>query len=232
MPIVNNLVCPYCLIALNDIPNHPHKSAREHLIAERFFSAKRGMGHADFNCCRKCNADKSAMDYIFAAVSRLQSSESISKEEVEDVLQDKRKINRFLKAFGSAQSEGELVRVSFPASPGDILSYLDFLAKGQYFLTTGYFLTNSKLIYIPDMYCRGLLDRFDNYYKSGSGTKFEDLKQNPYSQVLGNGEVIAWAKGLDFVFCLNETIMLGGRIVQPTRANMRKRDKNIARIRK
>ena len=54
--------------------------------------------------------------------------------------------------------------------------------------------------------------------------KFDDLKENPYSEVLGDGEVITWSKGKSHMIAYNRTTIIHFTIGNMSGPNRRKRE--------
>ena len=71
----------------------------------------------------------------------------------------------------------------------------------------------------------GYLIFFNDAYTGTLGTdKFDDLKENPYSEVLGDGEVITWSKGKSHMIAYNRTTIIHFTIENMSGPNRRKRE--------
>ena len=165
------------------------------------------------------------MDYIFAAVSRVQSKQSFAIDEVENILQEQKKIDRFLRYFSQTNgtSDGG-ARHPFPASYEDTLSYIRYLSRGAYFLTKGTVLSYNNKTVIPFLACRGFLDQFGDTYRANCGSNFfDDLRKDSDSKILGQGEVVFWNNGNNYAFTLNDTIIIQARVLRRNHKNRQKR---------
>ena len=133
--MIKNSICPYCgkKIKFTGDGNDPFFKSCEHLIPNSIFSIKRGNGEADFFAHRKCNADKSQMDSIIGLISKSQSYDhqtavgSINKS----VTSNNKK--RFEEIYKNSKTDGEHRFSRLPFSKNEILSYINYLAKGLYY---------------------------------------------------------------------------------------------------
>jgi len=133
--MIRNKICPYCgkEILFNGDGNHPLYKSHEHLIPNSIFSSKRGNGKADFFVHRKCNAEKSQMDEILGAISKIQSIDRATAVKAINKSLGTNNKKRFNEIFKNSKLNGNLRSAQLPFSASEILSYMNFLAKGLHY---------------------------------------------------------------------------------------------------
>lgn len=113
--VIFNEVCPYCRQRMINAENHLLSKSVEHLILNAALSRKRGKGEGDFYACRKCNSEKSNIDYVLGVIAKGQSyDEDFAFQSIWKALDDKKRNKRFIKMIIEGEHKGDLVQMPLP----------------------------------------------------------------------------------------------------------------------
>lgn len=137
--MLKNRICPYCITVLVEAENLPNARSVEHLIPNTALRFPRTKRDGDFYACRKCNCNKSHIDYVLAVVARNQSSddELAIQTMIDATTKDKKISVRFLKMISTAEETSHGVEMRMPLIGRELLDYISFLGKGQHFRSAG-----------------------------------------------------------------------------------------------
>ena len=109
-----------------------------------------------------------------------------------------------------------------PISGRDLFHYLIFLAKGQYFKTTGeIFSPADQVVQIRFVNKKVLASLESNYAVHLGSNPFEDLVRNPNSESLCGGECVIWSRESEFLFILHRYVGVIAKVLPYSRKNYR-----------
>lgn len=226
--MLKNKVCPYCRVILSDKSNTPNKSSVEHLIPNKLLTQKRTRNDGDFFACRKCNCRKSNIDYVLSVVAQIQSSNTdLAVSALVDALEkNDGRVNAFIQMLRSAEQHDGGLKMSIPINGPDLLEYIHFLGKGQFFRL-------HRIPFDPKQYVldfqfinKPVMASVENSYcRNNESNPFVDVAMNPRSEVIGNGECIIWRKNDRYLFFFHNYIAI---VIEVLKRNK----KNIARVAK
>lgn len=146
--MIFNTLCPYCSITLIKAENLDNSRSVEHLIPNTALRLKRKNDQGDFYACRKCNSRKSHIDYLLAIISKSQSSDSDLAIETlaRAISQDGKSSNRFIEMISYAEEGPFEATMKIPILGRELLEYIEFLGKGQYFKKNKCLYNNKKMV--------------------------------------------------------------------------------------
>jgi hypothetical protein len=131
-----NAVRPYCSTALVEAENRPESRSIEHLIPNTALSRPRTKRDGDFFACRKCNGRKSHIDYVLSIIANAQSADSdlAANTLISAITSDDGRAQRFNQMAAEAKdtSDGGAM-MNIPVFAQELLEYISFLGRGQYF---------------------------------------------------------------------------------------------------
>lgn len=206
--MLRNSLCPYCGVLMVKGESLEHSRSVEHLIPNVVLRHKRNNGQGDFYACRRCNGDKSHMDYVIAVIAKSQAlGDGFAAETLIDAVTkgDGRRASRFIDMIRDAKERASGVEMNLPLSGEELLKYMEYLGKGQYFKRTGRVFQTSTHVMLFD-YANKEVMRFieGNYGIEHGSNPFRDLEQNYYSEVLSDGDCIVYSKNLSYLFVFHD----------------------------
>jgi hypothetical protein len=201
--VLRNSICPYCLTRLSDAVNQPDTSSVEHLIPNSVLTKPRTRRDGDFFACRKCNSRKGHIDYVLGVVAKAQSDnpELAANVLISAVTSDDGRSERFIQVAAEARSTPHGVEANVPIYGHELLEYISFLGRGQYFRKRGMPFNQDTQVMIIDYVNKLVMSAFSEGYANTHGTNpFSDLMQNRYSESFGDGECIIYSKNDCYLF--------------------------------
>ena len=225
--MIFNTLCPYCSVRLIKAENQSNSRSVEHLIPRTFLRHKSKNDAGDFYACRRCNARKSHIDYVLGVVVKAQSRDAHFAAEavIAAVTRDDRRAQRFVRMLQSAEEERDGVHLTIPISGAELLEYLQFLGKGQYFKKFGRIYRPEHQVMLVEFSNKTVHSALEASYEALHGSNpFRDLEQNRYSEVLSGGDCIIYSKNASFLFVFHDYTSVVVRI-------KRRNPKNIQRER-
>jgi len=133
--MITNKICPYCQCLLIKAENKPNSRSVEHLIPNAVLTRKRKNNEGDFYACRRCNTRKSNIDYVLGVVTTSQSIDNdlAANTLINAVTKDEKRSKRFIDMVLNAQEGSDVVTMEVPIRAEELIEYIHFLGKGQYF---------------------------------------------------------------------------------------------------
>ena len=203
-PLPLNPICPYCWTTLTAAGNEPTSRTLEHLVPNTILTSPRTRRNADFFACKRCNSRKSHIDYILGVVAKAQSSNErlASDALLSAVNNDHGRAQRFIQMAAEAieTPDGGAVAI-VPIVGEELLEYIGFLGRGQYFRKRGRPFNQDTQVMIVDYINKHVLSAIKVEYGQVHGTNpFQDLQENPYAETYSGGDCIIFGKNDNFMF--------------------------------
>lgn len=220
--MISNSICPYCRKAMIKAENNPLSQSVEHLIPNAALTRKRKNNEGDFYACRKCNSEKSNIDYVLGVLSKCQSSkdELSANTLTEAVLKNDNRAQRFIDMANTARDGSGGIHMSIPIGAADLLKYMEFLGKGIYFKKYGSPLNPKSELMLLNLHNRGVTKIFEEHYISKYGVSpYRHLELNEYSEVINSGEAIIYAKNKSFMVLLHDYTCITIKILSKSKRN-------------
>ncbi len=210
--------------------NHNRGRSVEHLIPNTVLRSKSNNGAGDFYACRRCNARKSHIDYVLGVVTKTQSrdAEFAAQSMITAVTRDDKRSGRFVKMLQTAHETIDGVHFKIPISGVELLEYMQFLGKGQYFKRFRVVFQPAKQVMLTSFANKEVHSAFEASYEAQHGSNpYRDLEKNGYSEVLSGGDCIIYSKNSNFMFLFYDYTSVSIRIKRRNPKNsMRKQEAN------
>lgn len=181
------------------------------MIPNTSLTRKRSKGDGDFLVCRKCNSHKSNMDYVIGVIAKSQSSDR--NLAVESLIRASTKTDGREKIFldmirTAVQKNDGNIHLKIPVHADDLIAYMQYLGKGQYFKVHKRPLNLKRYVMHLEFINKQVTQTFQSSYQCyHHSNPFIDIRQNPYSEVIGGGEVIIWHKNKDsYLFLFHDYV--------------------------
>jgi hypothetical protein len=202
--LLRNTVCPYCLTALVEAENQPNSRSVEHLIPNTVLSKPRSRRDRDFFACRKCNGRKGYIDYVLGVIAKAQAEnpDFASQALISAVTTDDGRSQRFIQMAAEAKetAQGGAV-MNIPIFAQELLEYISFLGRGQYFRKRGKPFNENSQVMIVDFVNKPVMAAFESNYRLEHGSSpFADLMENRYAESFSDGECMIYSKNDRFLF--------------------------------
>jgi hypothetical protein len=202
--VLRNDLCPYCSTALVEAENQPNSRSVEHLIPNAALSKPRTRRDGDFFACRECNARKGHIDCVLSVIAKSQAANSDFAAEalISAISTDDGRSRRFIRMAAEAQEtfEGGAV-MNIPIFAEELLEYISFLGRGQYFRKRGTPFDDKRQVMIVDFVNKPVMVTFEAHYRLQHGTSpFADLMQNRYAESFSDGDCVIYSKNDRFMF--------------------------------
>ena len=214
--------------------NQDNSRSVEHLIPNTTLTIKRKNNEGDFYACRKCNGRKSNIDYVLGVVAKSQSTDSkmAANTLIKAVTKDEKRAQRFLDMLHTVREIPAGVEMKVPIGADELIEYIYFLGKGQYFKSTNRLFNPSKQVIEFDYINKPVLDYVEkNYSVEHSSNPFRDLEKNELTEVVNNGECLIWSRRNQYLFIFHDYTAIIIKILSKNRKNMKKSKKSIDYIR-
>jgi hypothetical protein len=202
--------------------NLDHSRSVEHFIPNTLLSVPRSPRDGDFFACRKCNSKKSKIDYVLAVVARVQSpnDEVATNTLLKAVTSSKKASKKFIDMVRGARHNPDGVYMDIPIDGRDLVDYLTYLAKGQYFRKTGHIFDEQKMVAQIEFVNKPVLSALKANYKGQHWSDpILDLIKNPNSESFGKDECVIWTRESDYLFILHHYTAIMIRIRPRSRRN-------------
>ena len=227
--MIENKICPYCRRSIIKAENQDNSRSVEHLIPNAVLTRKRNKDEGDFYACRKCNSKKSSIDYILGVIAKAQSINNTLAADtlINAILKDNGATKRFIDMTHTARPTSEgTVHAEIPINAKELIEYIRYLGKGQFFkLKRVPYNPSNQVMYVNFVNKQILSPLEGKYTGRHKANPFQDLQQNPYTEVINNGECLIWAKNNRFLFIFHNYTAVIVKV-------LRKNRKNIERVKK
>lgn len=220
--MLHNLLCPYCSVAMVKAENLSNSRSVEHLIPNTVLRRKRKNDEGDFYACRKCNSRKSHIDYVLGVVTKSQAAdpEFAAQALIRAVTRDGQSSDRFVEMVANAEQIGDEVHMEIPISGHELLEYIHFLGKGQYFKKRNRIFDPSSQVMLVQFANKQVHSSLQTAYQAKHGSHpVRDLEQNPASEVLSDGDCVIWSKNDKYLFVFHDYTSIGIQIKHLNRKN-------------
>ena len=220
--MIYNDICPYCGVPLEKSENMPNSRAVEHLIANAAITIARKNDEGDFYSCRKCNSKKSHVDRLLGKIGKIQSADERLAAEtlIGAITSDSKSSKRFIDMATRAQEYINHVELDVPIDAEELIEYIKFLGKGQYFKEHRTPLDNDKYVmriqYINKDRCMYIEERYRCEHNS---SPFRDLERNDHSELINNGECIIYSKNNFYLFFFHDYTAIMINVLENTEEN-------------
>lgn len=187
--------------------NQDDSRSVEHLIPRTLLREKSKNDTGDFYACRRCNARKSHIDYVLGVVAKSQSrnADFAAQSMISAVTRTDRRSGRFVRMLKTAEEVGDAVHFTMPVSGAELLEYMRFLGKGQYFRKFGVIYRQESQVMLVSFTNKTVHSAFEVSYEGVHGTNpYRDLEQNRYAEVLSGGDCIIYSKNSSFLFIFHD----------------------------
>ena len=198
-----NPLCPYCRATLSDEVNKPNTRSVEHLIPNAVLTKPRTKRDGDFFACRRCNSRKGHIDYVLGIVAKAQSDnpDLAASALIAAVNSNDGRSGRFIQMAAEARSTPNGVEAIVPIFGDELLEYISFLGRGQYFRKRGKLFEQGAQVMIVDYVNKLVMSALSENYVHQHGTNpFSDVVQNRYSESFGDRECIIYSKNGRYLF--------------------------------
>ncbi len=183
--------------------NQPNTRSVEHLIPNAVLTKPRTKRDGDFFACRKCNSRKGHIDYVLGVVAKAQSDnpELATNALISAVNSNDGRSERFIQMAAEARATLHGVEANIPIFGQELLEYISFLGRGQYFRKRSTPFDNDSKVMIVDYVNKLVMSALSEDYLAKHGTNpISDLVQNRYSESFGDGECIIYSKNDRYLF--------------------------------
>jgi hypothetical protein len=201
--VLRNALCPYCSTALVEAENQPNSRSVEHLIPNTVLSKPRTKRDGDFLACRRCNSRKGHIDYVLGVVAKAQAEDSdlAAQTLIAAATSEDGRAQRFIQMAAEAIETPQGVIANIPIFAQELLEYISFLGRGQYFRKRGTPFDEQRQVMLVDFVNKPVMATFEANYRLQHGTSpFSDLMQNQYAESFSDGDCIIYSKNDRFMF--------------------------------
>lgn len=232
--MIENNICPYCRRPLIKAENQDNSRSVEHLIPNAVLTRRRNKDEGDFYACRKCNSEKSKIDYVLGVIAKAQSSNDTLAADtlIKSIEKDNGATKRFIDMTHTARPTNEgTIHAEIPINAQELIEYMHYLGKGQYFklnhnkLTYKLYNPREQVMLVEFVNKQALYPLEGSYTKRHKTNPFQDLQRNPYTEVINSGECLIWAKNNNFLFVFHNYTAVIVKV-------LKKNKKNIAKVKK
>jgi hypothetical protein len=222
--MIDNKICPYCACILVVSENKENSRSVEHLIPNTVLTRKRGNDEGDFYACRRCNSRKSKIDYVLSVVAKTQSRDATLASEslVAAISKTDGRVTMFKKMLRTVNEtiDGGAT-MAIPISGIDLLEYMTFLAKGQYFKQHRTILDVRSYVLLCHFHNKEVSASFEASYEERFGSNnFRDLEENLYTEVIAPGESMIYCKNHKYMFAFHDYIVITVEVKKRNKKNI------------
>jgi hypothetical protein len=231
--MLTNVLCPYCSVQLIKAENQPNSRSVEHLVPNTVLRTKRKNDEGDFFACRRCNSRKSHIDYVLGVVVKSQSRdpEFAAAALTRAIDKEGGSSERFVQMIAQAKPGIDEVLMDIPISGNELLEYVHFLGKGQYFRKRRRIFDASSQVMLVLFASKQVHASIESSYELEHGTNpFRDLELNAGAEVLSQGDCIIWSKNDSYLFVFHDYTSIGIRIKRRNRKNTEREQLRDAEI--
>lgn len=201
--MLRNSLCPYCWTKLRSAENQPDSRSVEHLIPNAVLTQPRSKRDGDFFACRKCNSRKGHIDYVLGVVAKAQADDPKLAADalIAAVTSDDGRSQRFIQMAVEARETVHGVEADIPIFAQELLEYISYLGRGQYFRKKGRPFDQDAQVMIISYANKPVMAALSDDYTLRHGTNaFSDLMQNRYAESFGNDECVIYSKNDRYLF--------------------------------
>jgi len=113
--------------------------------------------------------------------------------------------------------------MQIPISGEELLEYMTFLGKGQYFIRNGVPFFAGTRVLLLNWYNKHVTASFETmYFEQFGSNNFRDLEKNKYTTVIAPGEAMVYAKNNSFLFMFHDYIAISAKVVSRNPKNLKK----------
>jgi hypothetical protein len=213
--------------------NQDDSRSVEHLIPKTLLREKSKNDTGDFYACRRCNARKSHIDYVLGVVTKSQSrdAEFAAQAMITAVTRADRRSGRFVQMLQTVEEAADGVHFTIPISGPELLEYMRFLGKGQYFRKFGMIYRQESQVMLVSFTNKTVHSALELSYEGLHGTNpYRDLKQNRYAEVLSGGDCIIYSKNSSFLFIFHDYTSVIVEIKRRNPKNTKREQERNARV--
>lgn len=231
--MIANALCPYCSVRMVKAENQDNSRSVEHLIPKTLLRKKPKNDAGDFYACRRCNARKSHIDYVLGVIAKSQSrdAEFAAQAMITAVTREDGRSTRFVQMLHTAEEAADGVHFTIPVSGAELLEYIQFLGRGQYFRKCGVIYRQDRQVMLVSFTNKTVHSALESNYEDQHGTNpHRDLEKNRYSEVLSDGDCIIYSKNSSFLFIFHDYTSVVVEIKRRNRKNARREQESNARL--
>ena len=119
-----------------------------------------------------------------------------------------------------------------PITGQKISSYIDFLAKGQYFKITGYPLIMNRSLITFQFINKKVISYLELNYKKQHGSEpIADLQRHPNAETIAGGECVIFSDKKNYLFFFQEGMAFIITIKRRNKNNIRRKDQYLQQFR-
>ena len=178
----------------------------------------------DFYACRKCNSEKSHIDNLLGKVTKIQSADDgmATKTFIHAITSNSTSAARFAETFIRAEQRLDHVELELPINAEELINYIRYLGKGQYFKENLVPLDVDKYVmrmqYINKERCMYIEEQYKREHNS---SPFRDLEKNRYSELINDGQCIIYSKDNSYLFFFHDYTAIMINVLKATGENRR-----------
>jgi hypothetical protein len=220
--MIYNKICPYCGIKLIQAQNSDNSRSVEHLIPNAALTIKRKKDEGDFYACRKCNARKSHIDYILGVVAKAQMDcdEKAADTLINAVTKNDGASKRFINMVQGVKKQNGNALMTIPIKGSELLEYIFFLGKGQYFKENLVPFDPQKYVMKILFANKQVINHLKNsYFHRHNSDPMRDLEKNEHSEIINNGECIIYSQNNGYMFTFHDYTVITIEILSKSRKN-------------
>ncbi len=120
----------------------------------------------------------------------------------------------------SAREEPTEVKMTLPIDGKELVEYMHFLGKGQYFKKNNIAFNSDRFVMVVLYANKQVTKSFqDAYIVKHKTNPYRDLEINKYSEVINNGECIIYSKNNNFMFVFHDFTIITIKILRKNKKN-------------
>lgn len=208
--------------------NQPNSRSVEHLIPNTVLTKPRTKRDGDFFACRRCNGRKGHIDYVLGVVAKSQSADTelAATALIDAISSEDGRSKRFIKMAAEAVETSNGVELNIPIFGDELLEYISFLGRGQYFRRHQRPFDQSRQVMVVQFVNKPVLSSLEADYGVAHGTNpFEDLRLNKYAETYSDGDCIIYSKNDRYLFLFHNYTAI---IIQIKRRNRKHEEESRA----
>ena len=140
---------------------------------------------------------------------------------IEAVTKDNGASKRFISMVSTAKPQpGGEVHMRIPIKGAELVEYINFLGKGQYFKIYQVPFEPEKFVMQLLFANKQIMGAIKESYAQKHGTDpIRDLEKNGYSEIINSGECIIYSKENSFMFVFHDYTVITIRVLMKSRKN-------------
>lgn len=221
--MISNNLCPYCRIVMIKGENKNNSRSVEHLIPNAVLTTKRKKDEGDFYACRSCNSRKSNIDYVLGTIAKCQNDndELAADTLIKAVTKNNGTANKFIDMVQTAKEKNGYIHMEVPINGDELVEYINFLGKGQYFKRNHKAFNPNKYVIQPLFANKQVSKTFkEAYQKKYKSNPFTDLHKNKFSEVINDGECVIYSKNNGYMFVFHQYTVITVKVLKKNRKNI------------